>query len=212
MKILSTNTANPTTIIWNGKEETTGIYKTPTDRPIYLGKEEVKHDCVIDRKYHGGTYKACYLFSEIHYKYWKNLYPNLNWEWGMFGENLTVSDMNENKIFVGDIYKVGNALVQITQPREPCYKLGVKFGNQNILKGFIKHGSPGTYVKVLTEGSVNVGDQIILENRIENSLTVAELFGLLFSKNKDQNLLHRAINNEALPLYKRESLRKFILS
>lgn len=211
MKIISTNIAKPTTIIWNGKEENTGIYKTPTNQPIYLGKDDVKKDSVIDRKNHGGTYKACYLFSEIHYPYWKYLYPDLKWDWGMFGENLTVSGMDETEIFVGDIYKIGTALVQVSQPREPCYKLGVKFNNLNIIKNFIQHGFSGTYVSVLKEGNVNIGDQLILEKRPKNSLTVAQMFHLLNNKTKDQNLLQLAVNNEALPMYKREALRKFIL-
>ena len=88
MKIISTNIAKPTTIIWNDKEVTTGIYKTPTSRPIFLGKEMVKGDEVSDRKVHAGEFKACYIFSEVHYAYWKFLYPDLDWGWGMFGENL----------------------------------------------------------------------------------------------------------------------------
>lgn len=211
MKILSTNISKPTTITWNGKQETTGIYKTPTNLPIYLGKDDVKNDCVIDRKNHGGTYKACYLFSEVHYPYWKYLYPDLEWNWGMFGENLTISGMDETEIYVGDIYKIGNALVQVSQPREPCYKLGVKFNNQNVLKKFIEHGFSGTYIRVLEEGTVKVGDPLILEKRPKDSLSVAQLFHLFYDKAKNQNLLHLAIKNEALPEYKREALSRFLL-
>ena len=210
MKIISTNIAKPTTIIWNKKKELTGIYKTPTSQPIYLGKDDVKHDSVIDRKYHGGKYKACYLFSEVHYQYWKYLYPDLNWDWGMFGENLTVSEMDETEVFVGDIYKIGNALIQVSQSREPCYKLGYKFGTQAVLKQFIEHGFSGTYVQILEEGTVKVGDSLILIERPKNTLSVAQLFHLLFDKNKDQNLLQLAIKNEALPLYKREELSAYI--
>jgi MOSC domain-containing protein YiiM len=130
----------------------------------------------------------------------------------MFGENLTVSEMDETEMYVGAIYRIGNALVQVSQSREPCYKLGVKFGNQNILKKFIQHGFSGTYVSILEEGSVEVGDALILEERPKNSLTVAQLFHLLYDKIKDQKLLQLATNNDALPLYKREELSKFILN
>ena len=106
MKITSTNIAKPTTIIWNGNEVKTGIYKKPINRPIFLGNQVVLNDEVSDRKYHGGEFKACYLFSEDQYEYWKNLYPNLDWELGMFGENLTVSGLNEKDIHIGDIYKI----------------------------------------------------------------------------------------------------------
>ena len=211
MKIISTNIAKPKTITWNGRQVTTGIYKTPVNEPLYLGKDDVKDDEVSDRKHHGGEYKACYLFSADHYPYWKNLYPNLNWSYGMLGENLTVSGFNETKIYIGDIYKIGTALVQITQPREPCYKFVVKFGTQEVLKQFIQHGRPGTYIRVLEEGHVSINDTIILVESAENSITIAQFFNLLFAKDKDQSLLELAINNEALPKKKREKLKSFLL-
>jgi MOSC domain-containing protein YiiM len=211
MQITSTNIAKPTTIIFNGQTVTTGIYKTPTNTPIFLGKENVKGDEVTDREFHGGEFKACYLFSENQYGYWKNLYPHLDWDWGMFGENLTVKDLDETKINIGDIYKLGTALVQITQPREPCYKFGVKFGSQNVLKQFIEHGRPGTYIKVLKEGFVKTGDTLTLVESAKNSLSTAQFFNLLFAKNKDEELIKRAIGNDALPIKKREKLRNYLL-
>lgn len=210
MQIISTNIAKPTTIIFAGEEIITGIYKSPTNQPIYLGKEVVQGDEVSDRENHGGEFKACYLFSENHYAYWKNLYQNLDWNWGMFGENLTVSNLDETKIYIGDIYKLGTALVQITQPREPCYKFGVKFGTQRVLKQFVKHGRPGTYVRILEAGFVKTGDHFELIEKAKNSLTTAQLYKLLFSENKNQNYLKLAINIEALPQYKRERLSEYI--
>ncbi|OYX27731.1 MAG: sulfurase [Flavobacteriales bacterium 32-35-8] len=210
MKVTSTNIAKPTTILFRGKKVTTGIYKTPTNQPIYLGKSDVKDDEVTDRKYHGGEFKACYLFSENHYNYWKNLYPDLDWNWGMFGENLTVNGLDETKLMIGDIYKIGSALVQVTQPREPCFKLGVKFGSQKVVKQFVNHGFPGTYVRVLEEGFVKTGDAASLIEPAKNSLTTYQFYNLLFSKDKNQEHLALAIENEALPLGKRNKLRAFI--
>ncbi len=210
MKIISTNIGKQKTIVWNSKNITTGIFKTSVEYPIYLGKENVKGDEVSNRDVHGGEYKACYLFSENEYAYWKNLYPNLNWEWGMFGENLTVSNLDETKLIIGDIYKIGEALVQITQSREPCFKFGVKFGTQNILKQFIDHGFSGTYVRVLKEGFVKTGDTLSLVEKASNSLSISQFFNLLYSKEKDQNLLYLAIKNSALPLEKRKKLERFI--
>lgn len=210
MKITSTNIAKPTTILWNGNEETTGIYKTPVNTPLFLAKNDVKDDYVSDRKHHGGEFKACYLFSENHYEYWKKLYPNLDWEFGMFGENLTVANLDESKILIGDIYKVGNALIQITQPREPCYKLGLKFGSQNILKQFIHHSYPGTYIRIIEEGNVKVGDTFQLVERDENSISTKQLFEQLFSKTKKPELIKCIINNDALPLKKRKQLEAFL--
>ncbi|MBJ6366842.1 MOSC domain-containing protein [Snuella sedimenti] len=210
MNITSTNIATPQTFVWQGKEVTSGIFKTPVNTPIFLGKESVNNDFVSDTKVHGGYYKACYLFSADHYPYWKALYPNLNWDWGMFGENLTVAGLDETKIHVGDIYKMGSALVQVSQPREPCFKLGAKFGSQEILKQFIAHKRPGTYISILKEGSVSIGDSITLVERMEKSLSVAELFHLFFSKTKDDTLIEIAMSNEALPQHKRDKLKSFL--
>ncbi len=210
MKITSTNIAKPTTIIWNGKEITTGIYKTPIKQPIYLGKEDVKGDEVSDRNVHGGEFKACYLFSEDYYGYWKSLYPNLDWNYGMFGENLTVAGLDETTLTIGNIYKVGNALVQITQPREPCFKFAHKFGNKEALKQFIDHGRPGTYVRVLKEGDVKTGDTFQLIEQALNSVSIYDFFKLLFAKEKDKKLIERILQNEALPLKKRLKLKAYL--
>lgn len=212
LKIISTNLAKPTTIIWNEQEVTTGIYKTPTKNAIYLDEEGVRDDEVSDKKVHGGEFKSCYLFSETHYTYWKDLYPNLDWNWGMFGENITVSNLDETQIHIGDIFKVGDAVVQVTQPREPCFKFGVKFGSMDALKQFIEHGFSGTYVRVLKPGFVKNGDTFELIDRAKNSLTTFQLFNLLFAKHKDKQLLELAINNDALPERKRNKLKTFLKS
>ena len=206
MQIISNNIAKPKTILWRGQQIKTGIYKTPTTKPIYLGKENVSEDEVSDRKVHGGEFKACYLFWAENYPYWKNLYPNLDWDWGMLGENLTVSGLDETKIYIGNIYKIGTALVQITQPREPCYKFGVKFGTQKVLKQFIQHGRPGTYVRVLEEGLVKTGDSFKLVEQAKNSITTTQFFELLFAKQKNLKHLKLVLKNEALPLKKRIKL------
>ena len=210
MKIISTNIAKPTTFIWNGKEETTGIYKKPTGKPIFLTKNDVTNDEVTDRLHHGGYYKACYMFSAEQYPYWKDLYPNLDWSWGMFGENLTISGFDETQVFLGDIYKVGEALVQVSQYREPCYKLGHKFGDQKVIKKFVQHGFGGTYLSILEEGNVNVNDTFTLIERQKETLSVTQLFNLIFAKEKNQEHLKFAINCKALPAKKRNLLKAYL--
>ncbi|WP_437399624.1 MOSC domain-containing protein [Flagellimonas lutimaris] len=209
MKVISTNLGEPTKIVWNGKATSTGIYKFPVESPLFLDLEDVQGDTVVDRKYHGGIFKACYLFSGDNYPYWKAKYPHLDWNWGMLGENLTVEGLDESQIRIGSTYKLGTALVQITQPREPCYKLGIRFGNQDILKQFIDHGRPGTYVRILEPGTVSIGDTMELVEESKAPLTVQQFYNLLFSKTKDQEVLEMAIQNEALPLKKREKLKKW---
>ena len=193
MQVLSTNIGNLTKITWNGKVLSTGIFKYPTSSPLVLDKETVANDSIADRRVHGGIHKACYLFSVKHYPYWKKRYPDLEWNWGMFGENLSVSEMDETQIRIGDIYKIGSALVQISQPREPCFKLGVRFGNQQILKEFIEYGFPGAYVKVLEEGQVSSGDNLSLVKPSDNLLTVHQFFQLLYAKKKDEKILRLLI-------------------
>ncbi len=210
MKVISTNIGNSTTIHRNGKEEQTGIFKYPTNEALFLGKIAVLKDTVIDREHHAGIDKACYLFSADQYPYWKKMYPGLEWNWGMFGENLTVKGLNEADMRIGDIFKIGSALVQVSQPREPCYKLGVRFGTQEILRQFIAHGFPGTYVRILEEGEVKTNDELILVERSENTLTVKQFYELLYAKKKDLEIVKLAINNPSLPEYKRARLKKIL--
>ena len=210
MKIISTNVGQPRTFTWNGKEEKTGIFKLPTNQPIYLTKNDVLHDEVSNRLNHGGYYKACYIFSAEQYPYWKNLYPDLAWTWGMFGENLTVESLDETTIYLGDIYQVGEAVVQVSQYREPCYKLGFKFGTQQMLKQFIAHGIGGTYLSVLAEGFVAPNDSFTLVERPEISLTVAALFQLVHAKEKDPKLVRIAANSKAIPPKKRLWFESFL--
>ncbi|WP_232732609.1 MOSC domain-containing protein [Cellulophaga sp. RHA19] len=210
MKVVATNLGKPTKIQWNGKEEVTGIYKYPTTTPLQLLSTDVINDTVIDRKHHGGIDKACYLFSADVYDYWKNIYPNLDWNWGMFGENLTVEGLDETTLRIGDIYIIGTALVQVSQPREPCYKLGIRFGNQQILKQFIDHNRPGTYIRILKEGSVQTGDVFKLIEQSTNKLTIQDFYKLLYAKEKNKETIKLAVSNMALPEKKRIRLSKYL--
>ncbi|WP_179005674.1 MOSC domain-containing protein [Winogradskyella forsetii] len=210
MKIISTNIAQPTQFLWKGEEVTTGIYKKPTDVPIYLGKEAVKGDEVSDRKVHGGEFKACYLFSSNHYPYWQELYPHLDWMYGMLGENLTIENLDEKQLFIGDIYKLGKTFVQITQPREPCFKFAHKFGSNKVLQQFIDHGYSGTYLRVLEEGMVKTGDSFNLVERSKDSVSIFHFFELLYSKNKNRDHIRLVLDNDALPLSLKKRLKYFL--
>ena len=210
VKVIATNIGKPTSIEWNGKQEFTGIFKYPVEHPLYLESETVTHDTIANRKVHGGIYKACYLFSADQYPFWRAKYPELNWNWGMFGENLTVEGLDESHMRIGNLYKLGEAVVQITQPREPCYKLGIRFDNQQILKQFIDHAYPGTYVRVVKEGAVTTGNVLELIEESANPLTVKQFYELLFAKEKDLQHLQWALENNALPERKREKLKRFL--
>ncbi|PTM03733.1 MAG: MOSC domain-containing protein [Bacteroidetes bacterium] len=210
MKIISTNIAKPQFVTINGEKQQTGIFKKPTNEAIYLDKEEVKGDEISNRQVHGGEFKACYLFSADHYPHWEQLYPNLDWHYGMLGENLTVEGLDETQLHVGDIYKVGSALIQITQPREPCTTFAVKMGTVDIMEQFIAHGRPGTYVRVLNPGNVTVGDTIELVEKAKNSISIADFFKIIFERDKNQEHLKLLVENEVIPLKKRTQLERFL--
>ncbi|SDB36180.1 MOSC domain-containing protein YiiM [Flavobacteriaceae bacterium MAR_2010_188] len=210
MKILSTNIAEQRTVKWRGKNVKTGIFKCPVEEAIYLGKEDVDKDEVTDRRYHGGIFKACYLFSSEYYAYWKNLYPNLDWQYGMFGENLTVSGMDDSKIMVGSIYQTGTAKVQITIPREPCFKLGLKFGTQKILKQFIQFANPGTYVRIIEEGQVAIGDDMQLIEESDNPVSVKDFFNLFYLAEKNEQHINNLLDIENLPIKMKIKLASYL--
>lgn len=210
MKVIATNIGTPRTFTWNGVEEQTGIFKHPTTKGLFLTKNDVKGDTVIDRVHHAGTNKACYLFSADYYPYWKERYPEHDWDWGMFGENLTVSGMDEAEIRVGSIYRIGDAKVQVSQPREPCYKLGIRFGTQEILKQFIAHNHPGTYVKILEEGKVMAGASVELLEESKNILTVQQFYKLMFQKEKPREILELFMTNNSVPKYKKDRYLKYL--
>lgn len=206
MKIISTNIGEPRTILWNGKEVKTGIFKYPVNQPIFLGTDDVVNDHVIDRKYHGGIDKACYLYSSDHYEYWQKLYPDLEMPWGMFGENLTVEGLHEAAINIGDIFEIGEAVVQASQPRQPCFKLEFRFENHEIVRQFIDSGFAGVYVRVLKTGKVQTGDTMKLVER-KQSLSIQKVYELLYSSDFQKEAVEQAINDQNLA----ESCRRDLL-
>lgn len=176
MIVRSVNIGEKKSINYKGKIVETGIFKSPVSEPIFLGKEDVVNDAVIDRRYHGGIEKAVYAYSENHYAFWKELYPDLDWHFGMFGENLTISNLEETEIYVGSQYKLGETIIEVTKPREPCMKLGLVFGTQQILKQFWNSTKSGIYFKVIETGNVSTGDELVLLKEAEIKLSIADVY------------------------------------
>ena len=176
MIVRSVNIGEKKSINYKGKIVETGIFKSPVSEPIFLGKEDVVNDAVIDRRYHGGTEKAVYAYSENHYAFWKELYPDLDWHFGMFGENLTISNLEETEIYVGSQYKLGETIIEVTKPREPCMKLGLVFGTQQILKQFWNSTKSGIYFKVIETGNVSAGDKLVLLKEAKIKLSIADVY------------------------------------
>jgi MOSC domain-containing protein YiiM len=210
MKIISVNIGKQQTFQWKGKTVSTGIFKTSKNTNLQLSKTKVSGDEISDTKHHGGYYKACYIFSKEQYIFWRKLYPALKLDWGMFGENLTVENFDETQVLVGSTYRVGEALVKVSLHREPCYKLGYKFGDQNIISQFIKNGYSGAYLSVLEEGKVKSGDSFKLIDTPADSLTISQLFQLNYAIKKDPELLKVAVSIDAIPKKKRLWFESFI--
>ncbi len=209
MKIISTNIGLPQTITWKEKDLQTGIFKKPVNEPIFLSKMGVVGDAVMNEKAHGGIDKSCYLYSTNHYDYWKQKYPDLDWSWGIFGENLSIAGLAENKMHIGDVLEIGDSIVKITQPRIPCYKLGIRFNNQEIIKQFLDAERSGIYVKVLKDGFVKAGDQVYLLERPSNSLTVTQIFNQFTANKRDKELIDKALGGKDLAISMIKDLKRF---
>lgn len=176
MKIITTNIGEKKEVTWKGKSMTTGIFKSAVETPIFLDLEDVKGDAICDRKHHGGIDQAVYGYSVKHYDYFKELHPELDWQNGMFGENLTMDDLDETTIHVGDTYKVGGTILEVTKPRQPCVTLGVRFNNMKIVKEFWNTTFSGIYFKVLQIGFVKAGDEFEQTKSCPENPTIAEVY------------------------------------
>lgn len=209
MKVISTNIGESRTISWQGKEVQTGIYKFPVETPIYLGSDDVVGDHVIDRRYHGGADKACYLYSQDHYSYWNELYPALDWQWGMFGENLTIAGLDEAEVRIGDVFRLGQTVVRATQPRQPCFKLGVRFGSPEAVRQFVDFGNAGVYLKVLEPGFVKTGDTMELLESNPDSFSLRQVFQMIYKINSTVDMVLKAIDDPNMAASCRNDLIKY---
>jgi MOSC domain-containing protein YiiM len=198
-KLISVNVGLPRVVISNGDPVSTGIFKAPVAGRVMLRTLNLDGDRQADLSVHGGPTKAVYVYPSEHYDYWKRELPGIQFPWGMFGENFTSAGLFESELNIGDKFAVGSALVAVTEPRMPCYKLAIKFGRPDIVKRFLASERTGFYFAVLREGDVAAGDPIQLMERSEHSLKVSDVTRLYTREKHNSELLHRAIEVEALP-------------
>jgi MOSC domain-containing protein YiiM len=211
MKIVSLNVGMPREVIWHGRGVTTGIFKEPVAGRVMMRKLNVDGDRQADLSVHGGEYKAVYCYPVEHYAYWKKELPGRELPMGMFGENLTTEGLLEKDVHLGDGFSVGSAEVVVTQPRLPCYKLGVRFGADDMVKRFLASGRTGFYVAVAREGEVGAGDEIAVISRDANAVPVTEIMRLYVTKRfgpEDLDSLRRAMKVAALPEAWKEYFRE----
>jgi MOSC domain-containing protein YiiM len=212
MKLVSVNTGMPREASWHGRMVTTGIFKEPVAGRVALRKLNLDGDRQADLTVHGGEHKAVYCYSLAHYDYWKKELPGRDLPMGMFGENFTIEGGGqEESVHVGDRFSVGTAEVAVTQPRMPCYKLGVRFGSDDMVKKFLASGRTGFYVAVLREGEVGAGDEMKLIAREEDGVPVSEITHLYVVKRYGEGeirAVRRALRVEALPESWKEYFRE----
>ena len=215
MKIASLNVGKPREVMWHGRPVSTGIFKSPVNGRVALRALNLDGDGQADLSVHGGEYKAVYCYPLEHYDYWKRELPGRDLPMGTFGENFTTEGLLQDSVHLGDRFSVGSAEVVVTQPRLPCYKLGVRFQSDDMVRRFLASGRTGFYLAVTSEGEVAAGDEIKVVSREGNAVPVSEITRLYVAKRYDANdveSLRRALQVAALPdswkEYFRERLEK----
>ena len=204
LKLLSVNVGMPREADWHGKLVRTSIFKSPVLGPVRVATLNLEGDEQSDLTVHGGVHKAVYAYPSEHYSFWREEISGLDLPWGAFGENFTTEGLLEEGVHIGDRLRVGSAEFIVTQPRMPCYKLGIRFGRPEILKRFLQSGRSGFYLAVLEEGRVTAGDPLEWLTRDEQGVTVADIVNPYKADETNQHLSRRASELPALPPFWRD--------
>ena len=209
MKLLSVNVGLPREVEWNGRTIRTSIFKAPVSGRVRVRKLNLDGDQQSDLTVHGGIDKAVYVYPSEHYAFWRGTLPDAELGWGAFGENFTAEGALDDKaVHIGDRFHIGSAEFVVTQPRMPCFKLGIRFGRADMVKRFMHSGRNGFYFAVAEEGEVAAGDSIELLTRDENGVTIADIVELYTADAANQDVLHRVSELPALPESWRAYFRK----
>lgn len=212
MELISVNVGLPRDVEWKGRIVSTGIFKAPVTGRVAVRRHNLDGDRQADLEVHGGPDKAVYAYGVEHYGWWQQELGDPALGWAAFGENLTTRGLLEDAVNVGDEFRVGTAVLRAVQPRLPCFKLGLRFGDDQMVKRFLRAGRYGIYFAVVQEGEIGAGDAIARTHRDPHDLTVADVARLYVSEKRNATLLRRAVAHAALPAgwrdYFREQLAK----
>jgi len=208
MKLISVNVGRPQDIIAGGKTVRTSIWKNPVQGRVHVSTLNLDGDQQSDLSVHGGVDKAVYLYPSEHYSYWRTQLPEVDLPWGAFGENFTTDGILEDQVKIGDRIRVGSAEFMVTQPRMPCYKLGIRFNRRDMVKRFLESKRSGFYLAVLGEGEVEQGDAIQFIERQQSGVTITDIVNLYSTDAHNQELLRRATDLPALPQSWKDYFRK----
>lgn len=199
MRLESVFVGKPVKAEFNGRDISTGIFKNKVDGPIKVSSFNVEGDKQADLTVHGGVDKAVYAYPAEHYDFWKKERPDLQFQPGLFGENLSTTGLDETRVCIGDVFEIGSIVLQVTSPRMPCYKLGIRMNDSRFIKDFMKAEKNGFYFKVLKEGTIEAGDGILKVKQDGHGLTVAEVIQLYTTRKSDKDLLTKATTSPSLP-------------
>jgi MOSC domain-containing protein YiiM len=209
MKLVSVNTGRPRDVDVHGQIVRTSIWKSPREGRLRVTTLNIEGDEQSDLTVHGGTYKAVYCYPSEHYEYWRRELPDAELPWGVFGENLTTEGLLETDVRIGDRLSIGSAEFLVTQPRQPCYKLGIRFGRDDMIKRFLASGRSGFYVRVAQEGDIGAGDSIRFVGHDAGSMSVSDIFELYFDdKGRDDDLRRAAAAPGLSPSWKDHFLKR----
>jgi MOSC domain-containing protein YiiM len=208
MRVLSVNVGLPREVKWRGKPVTTGIYKEPVAGPVRIRTLNLDGDRQADLRVHGGRDKAVYAYPSEFYELWSRERPELAFGPGMFGENLTTEGLLDSDVSIGDRFRVGTAELVVTQPRVPCFKLGIKMGRDEFVTEFLERGLYGFYLGIVREGEVEAGDSIVELVRDPRGFRVTEIARLYARDRDDAEGMQRAANLDVLPQNWRSYFRK----
>lgn len=208
MKVVAISVGRPQEVEWRGRRVQTSIFKTPVSRRVHVARDNIDGDQQSDLTVHGGPEKAVYVYPAEHYDFWRRELPEMELPWGAFGENVTTEGLLEDDVWIGDRFRVGTTELVVTQPRMPCYKLGIRFDRPDMVKHFLHSRRSGFYLAVEREGEVGAGDLIERLARAETQLTVADVVSLYAADASNQSLLARASGHPSLPGAWREYFRK----
>jgi MOSC domain-containing protein YiiM len=198
MKLISLNVGLPREVQRRGERIVTGIFKSPVTGPRRLSRLNVDGDAQADLTVHGGIHKAVYGYPAEHYNYWRAVLPDTNLTWGMFGENFTMEGLLEDQVYIGERFQIGTAEVQITEPRLPCYKLGIRFGRADMVKRFLASRRTGFYFAVVKTGVVESGSMFERVHRPPHGVTIADLTRVLAFDQDDLDTLQQIVQIEEL--------------
>ena len=208
MKLISINVGLPREITVAGKTVRTSIWKYPVQGRIRISTLNLDGDQQSDLSVHGGVDKAVYLYPSEHYSYWRAQLADLDLPWGAFGENFTSEGIVEDQVTIGARLRVGSAEFMVTQPRMPCFKLGIRFNRRDIVKRFLESKRSGFYLSVIREGEVENGNAIEFAERQETGVTITDIVNLYTIDSENQELLRRATELPALPQSWKDYFRK----